>query len=374
MGSRRAHWSIKVRLSALVGALFLLSGLVLLGINYLLIRANLPAAVSFLNSSDREGGNTTTILLAPLQNYRDAVLNTMLIQSAIALAVAAALAVLLGWLVARGVLKPVHEMTMTARKLGADSLDGRRLAIDGPRDELTELADTFDGMLDRLAGAFDSQRRFVANASHELRTPLAAQRMMVEVAMSKPRASADVRTLGEKLLVMNERSETLIEGLLVLASSDRGLQDRCPVRLDEVVRRVLATHQDQATHAGITVHADLSPRTVSGDAVLLERVITNLLQNAVRYNRPGGEVWVEVGDDPALRVRNTGPVVPEDAVPTLFEPFRRLGSARTGSDRGVGLGLSIVESVVKAHAGTVSARPGERGGLDVTVRLAPGTR
>jgi signal transduction histidine kinase len=231
------------------------------------------------------------------------------------------------------------------------------------------LADTFDGMLDRLAVAFDSQRRFVANASHELRTPLAVQRTLVEVAMADPTASPELLRLGQHLLHTNERSERLIEGLLVLARSDRGLVERAPVRLDRIADAVLRAAAGRATEQGVTLHRRLFPRTVIGDPVLLERLVTNLVDNAIHYNTSGGGVLVEVGHRPALVVTNTGPVVPSEEVPGLFEPFRRLHRDRTAGRDGAGLGLSIVRSVVAAHGGSVVAEPNPDGGLRIMVNF-----
>jgi signal transduction histidine kinase len=278
--------------------------------------------------------------------------------------------VFFGWVMASRTLRPLHTITSTARKLEAGRLD-RRINLNGPEDELKELADTFDGMLDRLGESFDSQKRFVANASHELRTPLAVQRTLIEVALADPEAGPELRKLGEHLLLTNERSERMIEGLLVLARSDRGLPSRSPVRLDKVVRSVLTATAAQAEEAGVVIEPNLRARTVAGDPVLLERLVTNLVVNAITYNTRGGWVHVEISGDPALTVRNSGPVVPADAAATVFEPFRRLAGERTGNSRNAGLGLSIVRSVAQAHDGEASARPGPRGGLVVEIRLPP---
>jgi signal transduction histidine kinase len=380
--ARSPRFSLKARLTMFYGGLFLLSGTVLLAINYGLVRANLPPvrypeATSVVPDVDGSvevtapvaPGTTTGSVQFGIVEYRSSVLNTLLVQSVVAIVLTSVLALALGWVAARRVLRPVHDITATAKRLSADTLGARRLAMTGPRDELTELADTFDEMLDRLAASFDSQRRFVANASHELRTPLAAQRTLVEVAMAAPNADPALRQLGDRLLILNGRSEQLIDGLLVLARSDRGLPLQLEVRLDSIVREVL--NQQRAEAADISIHADLAPRTVVGDRVLLERLVTNLVQNAIRHNVRGGQVWLRVADSPALEVRNTGPVVPNAEVPGLFEPFRRLGGDRTGSQRGVGLGLSIVASVVKAHGGAVHAMSPAEGGLTVTVTLPP---
>ncbi|MBB4688023.1 sensor histidine kinase [Amycolatopsis jiangsuensis] len=382
--------SIRTRLTALYGGLFLLAGLALLVINYLLVNSSLPEAAGFVATRPvvdltqsagsavqispalpaRPAPSDTITAVSVVSDYRSTTLSTLLVGSAIALLVAAALAVFFGWIMASRTLRPLHTITSTARKLEAGRLD-RRINLDGPGDELKELADTFDGMLDRLGEAFDSQKRFVANASHELRTPLAVQRTLIEVSLADPQAGPELRKLGEHLLLTNERSERMIEGLLVLARSDRGLASRSPVRLDQVVTSVVEATAGQAAEAGVTVETRLPARTVAGDPVLLERLVTNLVVNAITYNTRGGWVHVEVGGDPALTVRNSGPVVPAEAAAGLFEPFRRLDAERTGDARNAGLGLSIVASVARAHDGEAHARPGTRGGLVVSVRLPP---
>ncbi|MEV7553592.1 ATP-binding protein [Amycolatopsis sp. NPDC089917] len=379
--------SVRTKLTALYGGAFLIVGLALLIVNYLLVSSKLPDTAAFADTAagisvqrtqaypmdsatimPAERAQATQLVATSITEYRSDVLSTLLWQSLVALAIAGALAVLLGWLMASRVLRPLHAITSTARKLEVENLD-RRIDLDGPDDELKELADTFDGMLDRLAVSFDSQKRFVANASHELRTPLAVQRTLVEVAMADPDAGPEVRKLGEHLIYTNERSERMIEGLLVLARSDRGLAARGPVRLDEVAATVIRSAAAMAEDAGVTVESRLRPRTVSGDPVLLERLVTNLVHNAITYNRKGGWVHVDIGGDPALVVRNTGPQVPLDAVPALFEPFRRLSGDRTGDSRNAGLGLSIVRSIAQAHGGAAGAEPGGRGGLVVRIRL-----
>ncbi len=302
-----------------------------------------------------------------VQDYRDSVLGTLLLQSIIALVITVVLAVGLGWLMASRVLEPLHSITRTAHQLEADNMN-RRINHDGPDDELKDLADTFDGMLDRLAGAFDSQKRFVANASHELRTPLAVQRTLIEVAMGAPDASPDLARLGKHLLDTNERSEKLIDGLLLLARSDRGLSSRVPVRLHEVVEDAVESCSDLAAERDVKITRSSRSRVVVGDPVLLSHLVTNLVRNAVLYNRPGGSVRVDVGGEPALKVVNTGEPIPAELVPGLFEPFRRLRTERLAST-GTGLGLSLVRSIAAAHHGSVSARPHEGGGLVLQVNL-----
>jgi signal transduction histidine kinase len=372
-----SRWSARGRLTAMYGGMFAAIGVVLVVINYLLIRGTLPVATERLTQGASMEASAPvptyqgvpasgTVFQPAIQAYQTTTFATVLWTSLAALVIAGAIATWAAWYMSGRVLRPVHAITATARRLGAENLD-RRLNMDGPDDELKELANTFDNMLDRLATAFDSQTRFVANASHELRTPLAVQRTLVEVAMADPNATPELRQLGEHLLVTNERSERMIEGLLLLARSDRGLPSRVPVELDKLVETVLVGCVGMADLHNVTVNRKIRPRTVLGDPVLLERLVTNLVQNAIRYNRPGGSVSVEVGGSPALRVVNTGPVVPRDAVAGLFEPFRRL--ERTSSSGGSGLGLSIVRSVVKAHDGSIAAGARRAGGMDMRVEL-----
>jgi signal transduction histidine kinase len=224
-------------------------------------------------------------------------------------------------------------------------------------------------MLDRVVVGFEGQRRFASNASHELRTPLAVQRTLVEVAMVTGEDDKDVNRLGAQLLLVNERNERLIEGLLVLAESDRGLPGTVPVRLDQLTSEVLDAYSDLATEHKLEIRRGMVERTVQGDPVLLERMISNLLHNAIKYNRPGGWIEVVVAEQPAIAVHNSGQVVPTEAISSLFEPFRRLAAERTNHRDGAGLGLSIVRSIVAAHHGSISAKPGEQGGLRMDVHL-----
>ena len=279
------------------------------------------------------------------------------------------------WRLAGWALQPLAATAETVRRLGPQNL-GQRIRRTGGADAFKELADALDDALDRLAAGYESQRRFAANASHELRTPLAVQRLLTEVAMEAPEAGEDLRKLGAQLLRTNERNEGLIEGLLVLAESDRGLAGKVHVRLDELAGAVLDAHQELAEEQGVTFRRKLPVTVAPGDRVLLERLIANLVSNAIKYNEPGGWVEVEVADEPSgptLAVRNSGQRVPAEAVPTLFEPFRRLGTDRVRGRGGVGLGLAIVRSIVLAHEGTIRVRPRAEGGLELEVGL-PGAR
>jgi signal transduction histidine kinase len=279
------------------------------------------------------------------------------------------------WRLAGWALRPLSATAETVRRLGPQNL-GQRIRLEGGQDAFRELADALDDALDRLAAGYESQRRFAANASHELRTPLAVQRLLTEVALEAPEAGEDLRRLGAQLLRTNERNEALIEGLLVLAESDRGLQGKLPLRLDELADTVLDAHGELAAEHKVALRRRLAKTAATGDPVLLERLVANLVSNAVKYNEPGGWVEVTTADEPAgptLMVRNTGQHVPAEMVPSLFEPFRRLGADRVRGRGGAGLGLAIVRSIVVAHAGTIEVRPRAEGGLELRIVL-PGAR
>ncbi len=276
------------------------------------------------------------------------------------------------WVVAGRTLRPLSQTVQTVRQLGPQNLR-QRIRMTGSADVLKELADALDDALDRLVAGYEGQRRFAANASHELRTPLAVQRLLTEVAMDDPQAGEDLHRLGAQLIRVNERNERLIEGLLVLAESDRGVPGKVPVRLDKLAGSVLDAHAEMAGKHEVSLHRSLAERVVSGDPLLVERLIGNLVTNAILYNEPGGWVEVEVVAEaeagPALSVRNTGQNVPAEAVSSLFEPFRRLTADRTNHSRGAGLGMSIARSITAAHGGTIRARPRSEGGLTVEIEL-----
>jgi signal transduction histidine kinase len=279
------------------------------------------------------------------------------------------------YLVAGRALRPLHRVTATARRLSGETLD-ERIRYDGADDEVAELAATFDAMLDRLNDSFASQRRFVANASHELRTPLAVMRTEIDVTLTDPEADvAEYRRMATVVRDASERANALVEALLVLARTDaqanRRLVRKVPADLSACAAAALSATQREAERLNLTVQSALRPAPVVGDPGLLERLVGNLVENAVRYNHLQGRLWIKTSSDDqkaTLIVGNTGFEVEPSDVPGLFEPFRRGGRERTGA-RGSGLGLSIVRAVCDAHGGAVSAvaRPG--GGLEVTVTL-----
>jgi signal transduction histidine kinase len=340
--------SIRTRLTALYAGLFLVAGAVLLGVSYWLVSRHFDRTLPH---------DAAASALAELRG-----------QYLLALAGTTLVSVALGWIVAGRVLRPLSEITATARRVSQDRLEDERLALGGPQDELRELADTFDAMLDRLAAAFSSQRRFVANASHELRTPLTVLRAEVEVTLADPDAGvADLRAMGETVRDAVVECEALLDGLLVLARSQAGVDRREPVDLAAVARRAAAVEHGAVE---LTVTAP-EPVLVEGDPALLARMVANLVENAARHNLPGGWGTVDVharAGGAEIVVANSGAPVPAAAAEHLLEPFQRLARRGDGPP-GVGLGLSIVRSVAEAHGGAVELEPRPGGGLRVTVRL-----
>jgi len=415
--SLRPRPTLRLRLTLLYGGLFLITGAMLLGLNYALVRRSLnhrPALVTMHFERTFAGSAGVAIRLPALpapnlagagsaprsvpippeavtiggkpvsqalkdneQSLIETTLQTLMLQSLIALGVMAVVSLGLGWFVAGRALRPVQAMTVKARRLSERNLH-ERIGLEGPADELKELADTFDAMLARLDAAFDNQRRFVANVSHELRTPLSIMRTEIDVTLADPEASPEeLRNMAEVVREASERSERLIESLLILARSDRGLQRREAVDLSVHAARIIAQAQLEARRLGLRIEPSLAPAAILGDSALLERLIGNLVENALHYNQEHGWIAVATGSNDGhvwLRVANSGPAVPTGEVSLLFEPFRRLAAARTRSNRGTGLGLSIVRSVAEAHGGTVCARAPSGGGLEVEVRLPQSIR
>ncbi|MGN2641259.1 sensor histidine kinase [Nocardia takedensis] len=383
----RRRPTIRLRLTLLYAGAFFLAGALLVALMYFFLDQSLQ----------RRGGTGVRVLIreqlarfgardradiyetvtAQVEQDRRDTLEAMLVWSLVCLGAVGIAAGGFGWALAGRALAPLQHITATARRVADRSLH-ERIALDGPDDEIRQLADTFDAMLERLDRAFDGQRRFVANASHELRTPLTINRTLIEVAMDDPDAPDALRSLGTTLLEVNRRHAALIDGLLVLAGSEQRLTTRVRVDLAEIARRALAVADADAARAGVAVRAAIGPAAAVGDPVLLERLAQNLVDNAVRYNSPeDGWLAVRVGardGATVLEVENSGPPVPPHEVDGLFEPFRRLAATERLADpaargRGAGLGLSIVRSVAVAHGGAVRALARPEGGLLVTVTL-----
>jgi signal transduction histidine kinase len=311
---------------------------------------------------------------------RVADLHQLIIESALALALMAIISTALGWVVAGRVLRPLRTMTTAAQEISEENLN-RRLSMHGPRDELRQLADTIDGLLGRLEGAFDAQRRFVANASHELRTPLTAVRALLEMVLSDPKATVTTfRATCEQVLEESEQQEQLIEALLTLAQGQRGIDRAESFDLASIAGQVLGSREGVAATRAVEIGRALTPATISGDARLIERLVSNLVDNAIRHNVPGGRVDVSVTSNgrAALTVSNTGPVVPPEEVDRLLQPFQRLSADRTFHRDGLGLGLSIVAAIASAHDAVLSVRARPDGGLEIDVhfpaRVSPASR
>ncbi|HWB65651.1 MAG TPA: HAMP domain-containing sensor histidine kinase [Mycobacteriales bacterium] len=299
--------------------------------------------------------------------------------ASIELLILTVLAVVIGYGLARWVTWPLRQIADTIGRFGPTSL-GLRLRADGPRDETRRLSDEIDAMLDRLAEGYDAQRRFASNASHELRTPLATQRALIEVSLTSALTAEQLELLSRQLLATNERNEQLIDGLLTLAETERGLMTNSPLRLDRIVEDTVESLQAAAKEREVRIDLALEPVTVSGEQPLLERLAHNLVFNAMKYNHPGGTVVVGVTRDGAFSVANTGPVVASEEVAGLFEPFRRASGDRLDHGGGVGLGLTIARSIATTHGATIEADANPGGGLTIVVRLpgsteaAPGSR
>ena len=384
----RTQLSARSRLTLLYGSLFAAGAAAVLVMTYLLVAhtlrstagARIPAAIQAAIgkcavAAKVHGGRRALDQCAALYvngvrageaTQRSNTLAHLLTYSLLTLAGVALLASFAGWIVAGRILRPVHRLTTAARAASEQDLS-QRIGLDGPRDELRELADTFDTMLDRLERAFTSQRQFIANASHELRTPLTLMRTAMDVVLAKPEPTREelVSMAADVRQAVNQ-SERLIEVLLVLARNDQARALTDPLDLAVVAEDAL---EDRTAH-GLTTLTQLSQAPVTGDRVLLERLVANLLDNAERYNVPEGTVEISTAtrdSESVLRVVNTGELVPDDMVERLFLPFTRLND-RT-RHHGFGLGLALVSSIASVHNGTVEAAAVPTGGLDITIRL-----
>ncbi len=306
-----------------------------------------------------------------LKSQRSSTLRALLTWSGVSLGVMAVLSILLGWLVAGRGLRPLLAMSSRARKITEENLH-ERLSGDTREDELGELAHTFDGVLARLDRAFQAQKRFVANASHELRTPVTLERALLETALADPDADAkELRHTCERVLASTEQQHRMIEALLALARSQGGTDVAGLVNLADLAQDAIALREQRLD--GLTLATDLHPAPLTGDPALLERLVANLIDNAIIHNR-AEDAWitVETGNEGMgswLRVSNSGPEVPEAMTAEIFEPFRRVDGERTATATGLGLGLSIVRAIADVHGAAVGARPVDGGGLQLEVRF-----
>ncbi|HJP78939.1 MAG TPA: HAMP domain-containing sensor histidine kinase [Pseudonocardiaceae bacterium] len=366
---RQPRWGallVRTRLTLLYGGLCTLTGAILLVITYVLV-SNAPRVNLF--SATRAPGTAGSTPLPVLggSSLADALrateLHELLVRSGIALGIMAALSIVLSWLVAGRVLRPVRTMTSAIQRISARNVH-ERLAATGRPDELRKLSDTVDALLARLDAALGAHKRFVANAAHELRTPLTVQHALLEEILLDPAANSEtMRATCERVLRHSQEQAHLLEALLTLTEGERGLEQSLPVDLADLAERALAERQSDLD--GLEVRAELAPARAFGDPALVARLVGNLVGNAIDHNVDGGFILVRTSEG-SVCVENSGTVVPADRVDGLFEPFQRLDrTAQRGEHHG--LGLSIVRAIADAHAAVITARPGEPNGLSVTV-------
>ena len=396
---RRPAWTVRLRLTALCGGVIAVSGGALVAITFLFgsdAKVNFVATTSgsripgvitiFGGSASGQGGTIINSLPTPgtglsitqarivAQAGSTTAVHALLIWSVIGLVLVTAIGLALGWLVSGRMLRPLRTMTDTTRRISEANLH-QRLAIAGPRgDELKELGDTIDELLGRLERAFASQGRFVQNASHELRTPIAMIRTSLDVAEGKPDGvTEEVSALAEKVREGLDQAERLVEDFLVLSrAAQTTAADLAAVEIDAVVEDVIAARRAAADAASVAVRTVLVPAAVDGNETLLSRLVANLVDNGIAHNISGG--WLAVtmerlGERVELVFENGGDALDPVLAAQLGEPFLRLGAARTGSERGVGLGLSIVRAIAEAHRGHVTFSARDGGGLRVVVDL-----
>jgi signal transduction histidine kinase len=397
---RLPRYTIRLRLAVLYGGVFMATGTLLLALLFLTVRSSTHGSVVSAQSAvaklvephvhihltSPEGTVSVTPekleveraheqahqLGALAVNVNNNDLHQLLLFSLFALAIMVAASMALGWVIAGRVLRPLQVITAAARELSASTLH-ERLALGGPNDELRELGDTFDELLARLEASFEAQRQFVANASHELRTPLTLERAILEVTLADPDAGvASLRAACERVLAIGEQQEHTIDSLLTLARSERGLERREPVLLDAIAGEVLDERHEAIARRGPRLERKLDRAPTTGDKRLIERLIANLLDNAIHHNSPDG--WVAVATelqdgDAVLTVSNSGPVISSDQIASLVRPFQRIGSDRTSHDGGHGLGLSIVDAIATAHGARLAVHAQPAGGLRVEVRF-----
>jgi signal transduction histidine kinase len=371
--ARRPALTIRTRLTLTYASLFAVGGsLLVLALTtafYRLIFQPLPDdAIPSILDPDHDH------FIGLSDQIRDAAASHLLRIALVLLLAVVATSALVGWWIAGRMLRPIAAITAAARR-ATDTTLHERLNLPGPTDELKELGDTFDQMLERLDAAFATQRRFVANASHELRTPLALTRTAVEVTLAKPEPTQEQwRTMGEDVASSTARAQRLIDALLVLARSERRVTDAVADDLADVTAEALDQVAARCLERGLTLRTDLAPAPLHGNVALLGIAATNLLENAVTYNRDAGllQVTTSASEDGGwvdLTVVNDGPLLERTAVDQLFEPFHRGRDTRSAARHGVGLGLSIVRAIARAHGGRVTARARTDGGLIVSLRL-----
>jgi signal transduction histidine kinase len=360
---RQPRRTLRTRLALLYAELFFATGVVLIAI------ADVPV-LTVNHTSQKPAASVPGSV--PVNPQPAGNLHQVLAYSGAALGVLAVLSVALGWLVAGRALRPLRIITASARAISASNLH-ERLGLDSPYNEFTELGETLDGLFGRLEASFASQRHFVANASHELRTPLTAERTLLQVALADPDATAEtLRATCRQLLELGEQQERLIEALLTLASSQRGIDRWEPFDLAGIISDVVGQRRQEAERRGIRVDATLSAALAAGDPSLAGSLVANLVDNAIRHNVPGG--WIKISAATSagaatISVSNTGPVILQAEVGRLFQPFQRLGAERTRHAGGHGLGLAIVYAIAIAHGAALTAHPRPEGGLDVEVRF-----
>jgi signal transduction histidine kinase len=380
-GLRPPRRTARLRLTVLYGGVCLVFGAVLLAVTYLLTWGTVIPAETILATPQpvAASGQAPADPSAQAANQDGADQITvdrqlLLLRSGIALVIVSAAAVGAGWLLAGRVLRPLSAITAAARRISASSLH-ERLTLDGPDDELKELGDTLDGLLTRLEASFGAQRRFAASASHELRTPLTRERALIEVTRADPAATAGTwQEVSLDLLAFNAETERLIDALLTLASSEAGLSQREPADLAAITSATLAVPRPATGRLGLNVQASIQPAVLDGDPLLIQQLVTNLIDNAVRHNIPGGHVQVATGTSDGhavLSVANSGQVIPPAEVSRLFQPFQRLGPRPARRDGGHGLGLSIVRAIATAHGAAIAAHALPDGGLAVDVTFPP---
>jgi signal transduction histidine kinase len=383
-GPRLPRRTVRFRLTLLYSVLFLATGAVLLAVTYLLVRSAPsgkvadpllpwpPTPGSTSLAKPARTGLAQTQLKAQALATHATDMQALLTRSGIALAIMAVLAIALGWHVAGRILRPLRAMTTTTQRITEQSLY-ERLALPGPSDEIKDLADTIDGLLNRLEAAFDAQRRFVANASHELRTPLTLNRALLDLTLNNPDATVDdLRTMGQELIASGEQQEQLIEALLTLATSARGLDRHEPFDLSEITADVLLGPHPEIARLGLDVQSTMTPAPATGDPRLAQRLVANLFDNALRHNVTGGHITITTRTESRhafLTIANSGTIIPPDDIARLFQPFERLRKDRKNHPDGHGLGLSIVQSIAAAHNAVLHARARPDGGLHIQVRF-----